>query len=697
MPDETVRSGLLKIRGSEYEEVYTIYNEFLTAFRADEKNRERSYRNWQQYFAVDSSQWTDLARQRLNEQNRHTAQYNIIGPKVDALVGSMMQETFELDWKPIEGARNSLTEAIKASYYTDKEICDYDKNFEAVIRDAMIYQGVLKIQMSDRHNPLKNIAMHRVEPGFVIFDPPWLSDNDDECEKCWEIFHLSAEEIAEKYGVMSPRIDEQIKIERASGISYVENHLNPNNIVMLEQRGHLHRVIEYHYISKIKTTRVIGQRMDSQRWIPFPITKDKSKLEKYMIDNNIDPMTMQDSPYTDRIHKIKSIAPELINEKMLEKGVSVIQTTRLPYIQLTANRAFGQNKGIVDDLFDIQQTINKRESKLTDIIATATGGGKLVNKDMFDTPAKRERFRQKANDPGYIEFVDGDELGKERAIQYINSAQYPSQLIDQLNRMYEIVDRVSKVPAALEAISENANESGILFERKIQVARINTITIVNRIRDFYKKCAEGYFWQWQAAYNGPERTFSTSDGKYVAHLNRRVFNHKDGKVYIENRPDQIPRCHVICTESKSSPNKTIRDRAIYSELYNLSTQTNPEYASFFFELILNTMELDDEHKLRLKEISTLQQVRDRMRITTEMASLDATSAQSSLMGVQAKVGLQQIMAQMQQQQSEPQQIPESEIQSQGGAPEEFPIEEAPLTENELSDSEEPAMLSADRV
>ena len=696
MPNESLRNGLIKLHSSDYEEVFKTYNEFLTAFRADEKNRERSYRNWKQYFAVDCGQWPELARQRLNEQNRHAAQYNIVGPKVDALVGSLMQEAWELDWKPVEGTRNSLTESVKASYYTDKEICDYDKNFEAVIRDAMIYQGVLKITMSDRYNPLHNIAMRRVEPGFVIFDPTWVSDDDDECEKAWEVFHLTAEEIAEKYNVMSPLLDEQIKLERSSGVSYIENHLDPNNIVMMEKRGHLHRVIECHYIKKIRTTRVIGQRMDSERWIPFPITEEKAKLEKYMVDNNIDPMTMQDSPYTDRIHKIKSIAPEVIQEKMLEHGVSRVQTKRLPYIQLTANRAFGQNKGIVDDLFDIQQTINKRESKLTDMISTATGGGKLVNKDMFDTQVKRERFRKHANDPGYVEFVDGDELGKERAIQYINSAQYPSQIIEQLNRMWEIVDRVSKVPAALEAISENANESGILFERKIQVARINTITLLNRISDFYKKCAEGYYWQWQTAYNGPERSFSTSNGKYMATLNRRVFNHEDGKVYIENRPDQIPRCHVICTEAKSSPNKVIRDRAIYSELYNLSTQTNPEYASFFFELMLDTMDLDDEHKLRLKEISTLQQVRDRMRLTTEMANLDATAAQSSLVGVQAKLGLQQILAKINQQQpqQQPQQIPEDEIQSQGGDP--LPMEEAPMSENELP-AEEPAMLAADQV
>jgi hypothetical protein len=323
---------------------------------------------------------------------------------------------------------------------------------------------------------------------------------------------------------------------------------------------------------------------------------------------------------------------------------------------------------------NIQQTINKRESKLSDMIETATGGGKLVNKDLFDTPAKRERFRKMANDPSYVEFVDGDEMSRDRAIQYINSAQYPNQIIEQLGRMWDVVDRISKVPASIEAISENSNESGILFERKIQVSRINTITLMNRIKNFHAKAAEAYFWQFQTSYNGTERHFSTPDGKKAIILNRRVFNPKDGKIYVQNRPDQIPRCQVICTESKSSPNKTIRDRAIYSEMYNLSTQTNPEYASLFFKLIIKTMELDEKEKDEVLEISKIQQMRDRLRIETEIMGLMAQASQSQLVDTQTKMALQQMLQQAQQ-----------------GAPEEIPTQETPEDEIPQGEFIDPGM------
>jgi hypothetical protein len=686
-----LRSSYSDIFSSESEQVKKITDEFQRAFEADQRNRDRSYENWKAYFAVDGGQWKDIVRERLNQNNRHAAQYNIIGPKVDALTGSLIQESFDLDWKPIEGVRNSLTEAVKTSYYADSEIGNFEKAVEAVIRDGLIYEGNIKLVMNSKHNPLRNIDFVRGIPGYLVKDPYWISDDDDDLMKSWEVFHLHPEEIVQKFNVSSQRLDEMIRILKQSGNSYEQFSRDPNQLVQENLVGSLIRVIEYHWMEVRNTSRLIGQKVDSERWMPFPITEDKQALQKYMETNQIDPMSLIESPYEDRIHHVTTIAPEAVEHNFLEDGISKIQCGRLPYISFTSNRAFGQNKGIVDDLMDIQSTINKRESKLTDMISTAQGGGKLVNKNLFDGPVERQRFREKANDPSYVEFVEGEELSKERAIHYINSNQYPSQIINQLERMWDIVDRVSKVPAALEAISENSNESGVLFERKIAVARVNTITIMNRIRDFRKKMAECYFNQFQVAYNGPEREFTTIDGKRNVVLNRRVFNPKDGKIYVENRPDQVPRCHVIATESKSAPNKMIRDRAIFSELYNLSTQTNPEYASFFFELMLETMDLDENHKQRLSEISAIQKVRDKQRLRTEIDSLLSQSKIANFQGAEADMGLQQILGQLQGQ--EPEQIPQEAI------PEEDVPEEPMQDESTLpSPQEEQAPpLSSDQA
>ncbi len=361
--------------------------------------------------------------------------------------------------------------------------------------------------------------------------------------------------------------------------------------------------------------------------------------------------------------------------------MSRIQPQRLPYFQFTANRGLGKDKGIVDDIFDIQDTINHRESKLTDMIETSQGGGKLVNRDLFRTPTERERFKKFANDPKYIEFVDGDELTKERAIHYLNANQYPAQIINQLERMYDVVDRISKVPAAMEAMSESSNESGVLFNRKLQVARLTSQTIMGRMKKLRENLSEAYFWQWQLTYTGPEREFSTSNGEHKTILNERVL--KDGKIFVKNRPDMIPRCVVICTESQNSPNQTMADQALYSELFNLSSKTNPEYANLFYQKLLSSMELDEDMKVRVAEVAFLQRIRDRKKILAELANLDATEKQSLLMSLQASAQVGQMMGQM------GMQAPPSQVEDAMVAEDEIPQDPPPEMSEGVGIDEQP--------
>lgn len=687
-----------EVASSDFEKISTIDRECTEALRADEKGRSRSYRNWKYYFGVDGGQWKDETKAKLNLLNRHANQFNVIAPKVDSMAGALVQEEFDLDWKPDDGEKNSLTESIKTVYYSDKDLCDYEKNVEEVILDGLIYEGILKVGMSDRYNPLKNICFKRCIPGYVVKDPYWISNDDKDLERAWEFFHVHPEEVADIYGVSNEFIDAKIKNLRRQGLSYEQFTRNPDELARLNMKGDFIRLIEFHYIKKISTSRIMGKKLGSPRFLNFPITDDRDRLIKFMEENLIDPMTLREAPYTDRIHNVCTVSPEYSKLKILEKGVSKVQIKRLPYLIFSANRAMGQSKGLVDDMIDVQDTINKRESKLTELISTSQGGGKLVNKDLIKGRVAQQRFKERVNDPSYVEFVEGDELSKEKSIHYINSNQYPSQIVDQIARMYETMDKVSKVPAAMEAMSQHSNESGALFDMKLQVARMNTITIVNRIKSLRKRMAEAYFYQFSLAYNGLERPFTRRDNGDRVVLNQRVFNEEDGKLYIKNRPSEIPRCHVVLTESRSSPNRKIRDRVVYSELYNLSTKTNPEYSPIFFELLIRTLDLDEEQEQKVNEVALLQKVRNRVKAKADISSLVAQMKQSDLAGMQFDLETQKLMAEVFGGGGSPSQVSDSLVA------EEQLAKEAPLEEDtvELSgdeelplDGSEDSVLSAD--
>lgn len=657
---------------SKFEQYVLINSEYDRARMAQATQLDRMYRNHKLYFGINGGQWEDKELEQLRREQRHADTFNIIGPKIDTLSGSIASNGFDVDLKPIAGPRTSVIEAERDSYLADRELCDFTAQKNRVIRDGMIHSGEIKMIKSTKFSGagMGNICFVRCMPGFVIRDPHWITEDDADCQKAWEIFHLTAEDVARKFGVRNKIIQNSIEMERRMGGQYedVGLHRDFTQSIQRAYKGHLHRVIEYHYLDYIETTRLQGQILGSTRWVVFPITKDHGELEKFMIQHNVDPESMADRPYSDIIHRVATICPTLVPNDVLEDGISTIQPRRLPYFHLTANRSNGEDKGVVDDIADIQTTINKREMKMTDLIGAATGGGKLIPRDLFKKPEELREFLARGNDPKYVGTVDGDVL-KDNPIHYLNANQYPGTIINQIERMYDIVDRVSKVPAAMEAMSENANESGTLFNMKMEVAQLGLITINNAVKKWEKDLAEAYLYQWQIDpdYNGIEREMSTSDGKHKVVLNEMV--KKDGEIWIRNRPQDIPRCTVVITESKNNPTKRLQDRAFYQELYEFARENNPNsiYVSYLFVKIMETSDMTERDKAEFEMIKKVQQELDLHRVKTEIDNLEATSAQSALIELQSMMEAEQLKAGGQTE-TPVSEVPQSEAQPSIGTP-----------------------------
>lgn len=670
-------------RSSSFEKLISVDAEYERARIYMDRALQRSYENHRVYFGVDYGQWLQTDLNKLSDENRHAEQYNITQPKVDSLAGSIASEKYEMDVRPIEGVRNSLIEACRDSFYADKELCNFEWAISSVIKDAMIHSGELKMtKVFDKNPYFGNIAFQRCQPGYVIRDPYWSSNDDRECRKLWEVFFMTAEQVSQVYGIDSPMIRNEISMLNRQGMTYEEDpDWDFTQKIRRQYYGNLHRVVEYHYMEKVKIKRLQGQKIDAVNWIPFPVTKDEAVLEEFMVRNEIDPNTMVEVDCEDDIHMVTAICPTLVTTKVLTEGPGAMQPKRLPYFHLSANRDMGEDKGIVDDIIDCQRKINKNQVKLTELIGTATGGGKLFARGLFKTPEQVKRFKEQANNPGYAEEVD-DEILKNNPIHYLNQNQYPSTLVTQFDNMWDMVDRISKVPAAMEAMSESANESGILFKRKIEVARLGLITIHTNVIKWRHDIAEAYYWQWQIdpGYNGFEREMSTRDGKHRVILNERVI--RDGKIFVRNIPSQIPRSTIMITESKYSPNKILKDQALFQDLYNAAIQQNPNslYTGYFFGKILETMELNDKDRAELDNIREIQQSLDFARVDAEKTNLSATQQQALLAKVQAMAERSRLEGGSQQQPMDAQEVPEDEFLSQTQA---SPVDLLPSENPEL--------------
>lgn len=641
---------------SDFELVQKVEFEWRAAFNAYKSQFERCERNWKAYSGKDGGAWDDKDLDRLNKEDRIATVFNITRPKVDAFTGSQLADLWDFDWVPIEGPRNALTEKVKDSYYIDKEMMNYDYHISETLLDGNVFAGEIKMEMTSPHEGLPRIKFCHKQQPFVLRDPYWISRDDSDCESLWDVYHLSPVQL---YNIFHPKgqiVRDALRRYKLMGGDWRDEEQIFDQAAR-ELKGHMLRVIEHHWLEIQHTTRAVGRQLGNYRLIPFPLTEDKAKLRAFKEANNIDPLSIFEMPIRRRVHKVTTVCPSLLRDALLENGYSNVQCGRLPYFQYSPARIGGRNLGIVDYIYDVQQTIDKREAKLTDLIETSQGGGKMVNADAFRDPEDVRRFQKDGNDPSAIFMMNGEEMRTSRLIEYVNSNQYPAQIVNQLERMYSLADRVSSVPLAMESMTQSASEPAALYDRKLQVLRIATMLITKRVQKFMSDMAEAYLLQWQRAYTGVRREYTSRDGKRQVILNNRVV--KDGKIMVENVPMLAPRCSVFVTESEQSLNRMTSNRILYEALINKVAQSHPELATLMIHAYLRTMPMDDKMKSKMEWVERLQTVRDLSKIKSDIAQLDAATAQSVYQMLEASGGIEALQQQMQ----NPQQAPEAQVEA----------------------------------
>ena len=674
MPESAVMSGLISslARSSDYEIVLKVMSESTDAYNYRKPDYIRMERNWRAYSGLDGGSWNAAEMEDLDDQDREAAIFNIVRPKVETLAGHQATMLPDVDFRPVSGPRRTDTESVKACYMKDKELYDYSAHYLDCLRDMAIMAAELKVEVDRSIDGLPRNKLVRKNPAFILRDPFWESNRCKDCESLWDIYHLSAKQLMDLFDAKGPVIEAAYKKWKRSGGDYSETGIDFYGQISREFKGHLFRVIEHHWLDTVKTKKLIGRSMQGEDMpmMSFPITKDKGVLERFKVMYDIDPFSIREIPHKQRIHMVTTVCPSLLKDALLENDKSEVQCDRLPYIHLTTARVNGKDLGIVDSLIYANRHIDQREAKISEMIANG-GGAKIANADAFTDPSERQALKDGFNDPKKLIFADGAEFKKGNVIQTIETSGYPEQAAtQQLVRMYEIIDRLSHVPAAMESMTESASEPGIVYERKIQVAQIAQYMITMAVKQFVNDVGECYFYQWQRSYNGPTRNITTNDGKYKATLNKKIA--VDGEIYVQNVPALTPRCMVIITDAPQNPTKATADRYQLSELFTQMAATHPEYATIILTKILQTYDLDEKLKAKMEQITQLQEARDIAKMRSEIATMDANTAQAMLAVLSSSQQIQQMVAQQQQvMEAPPVSMERADMAQNGGMPREL--------------------------
>jgi hypothetical protein len=140
-----MRADYRLIKSSDAERVMQIENEFRNAVTVSEKDLSDSYKCWRAYFAVDGGQWPEEDLTNLRREDRHPYTFDVVGPKLDTLAGTIVSDLPDQSWRPVANKRTTETDAIETTYDRDKEVCNWETNIAQIVRDGLVHGAWAKL------------------------------------------------------------------------------------------------------------------------------------------------------------------------------------------------------------------------------------------------------------------------------------------------------------------------------------------------------------------------------------------------------------------------------------------------------------------------------------------------------------------------------------------------------------------------
>lgn len=635
-------SGLSRMQASSgYEGVRKHYQEYQNAWQADQESYYQLVEDWRMYFGWPGEQWSKEALKYKADNKQRAAQYNMIRPKVNLFHGSIIADEYQFKYVPIDRKRTSAIKAMEDAYYIDQEEMRYERHYNNAVLDGCVNLGILEVVVSVDKNPLGNIGFVRRDPTQIVFDPAWISDDDDDCKKAWKWGRLTAEQIEATWPDLpqSSKLDEELRRIKRIGQNWQERSMgdipDPTTPMM-----NTFFVVQCHWIETVNSKRIIARGADG-RWVPFPVTEDNELLEIFAERVGVQDWQngAQVVPYTDNIHKMSVICPELFPTEVMTQGKPEVQIQRLPFLQFTCSRDLsGRNMGMVGPLKDPQLDINYSRSKILDLLATQQGGAILYDKNRMPDESDQQDWERNHNDTTRAFGVNGPVDG---FMSHVSNSNVSGELMRELGQAFEVSDKVINVPAAMQAQTESAGEPASLFAMKLRQAKIGTRTVDDRVKDFRMKMALAYFMQARISYAGAERVMSSLDGKREAAFNVVL---PDGSIL--NRIDIVPRCSVSIEEAAGNMSRQIRDREELSAVMKSLPPTYAEHAAITIGRLFQTTTVDEDTKSDLEEATEIERIKARIMSLSQIAATLAQQKNAELAVLSFQQKIDQLVAQL---------------------------------------------------
>lgn len=587
IPDEVVLGKMLP--GAVDKKTF-VDMQFRRALDATARKRNRLYTNLSYYFG---DQIPDAIKSKLDNENRDVYIYNIAQRKVQGLVGSLMQNNFNITYMAIDGSNTSLIHSLQDMLLADQNMGNWDYQFLEYIKYGLIEEAIMELSTSTAASALGNLQFSLCQPGSVIVDPNWRTSNSSDMQECFKYTYLSPSQLIDLFPDMEDQIKAAIFERIRVGRNYEERNQNFNQDYQT-MLGSDFMVLQYYYLEARKSRK----ELDIKTGKELPDTEDVEYKKRWLEINQIDVDYVREVRYTKKICNVITTIPGLLSVPVQDR-LHELQIERIPLFPWACERINGETRSIMDVIKPLQDTLNKRENMLNNILENSANGSAAVDPSIVDNdPTKMKQIQENWSNPRFKFWtVPGALLAGKNYFLELPHSVPPNEIFNQITHLWESIDRVLPINAAADGRSENRGESGILYSMKERAIEIAQQTLVQGIMSTLSEMGDAYYKAARSYYSNVERVFVKPDGSNFK-INE-IIALPSGDVGIRNDVSSLQPLKTLVKMGQNSPNVKFSRRLTALDLLRLIPQNFQSLQVEVMAELIDTLDLDDDYKAKL--------------------------------------------------------------------------------------------------
>ena len=347
-------------------------------------------------------QWDPQDKAKLDRQGRPALTINQILPTVNTILGEQVTRRGDIRYKPAKDGTEALASVLTKTVQHIMDSEDYDSKESEVFADGIIQErGFFDVRIAFDDNLMGHVEISVDDPGDTIPDPHGKHYDPSTWTEVTSSRWWSLDEIEEEFG--------EEKRKRVEYIAMYENTMGPDSIKYeksFAEDDHRSRVDMWTSSDaskrQIRSVRVLERQFFQPAncyYFVDPRTGDKKKVPGSWNEAKRKAFGAQFNLFVHK-RREKKVRWRMVADKVLlhDEWSPYNFFTKIPYFPYFRR---GKTLGVVTNLIDPQQLLNKLSSQELHVVNSVANSGWIVEKNSM-TNMSTEELADSGSETGLV-------------------------------------------------------------------------------------------------------------------------------------------------------------------------------------------------------------------------------------------------------------------------------------------------------